>query len=362
MSGAVVQLVANGPHDQYFTSDVNRPPFAPPEAAPQTAQCGIQREKLSNVQGTVSPGETITIKIPRVADAVWTVMAFVKKKQGAAPLNSVSDIFENGAVMIGGREVERWDKRWGDTASVLFDSSAHRAARLSLAKGEPRCVVVLPFFFCDATNPSCALPMLALQNHPVELEFKFAADAAWEDVTFEADFVHFSNRERKRLVQKPLKIPVRLVRVQHLHLVRAHNDPKPIRMKRPLNVNGPIEAIVVRGPDDLESVQMWFNGHAVYEGSPASSLEGGLLELFLRRGVDGTTDVPKGMFSKVFAPRLDPWVYSGSLNASMVDGEIELTYANSTSSMNKDEEVISVYFVSWNVLQCTNGTGGLTWL
>jgi hypothetical protein len=205
MSGALIQLVSKGVQDVYLTSDEGHSFFR------------MKFTRHTNFSQAPKLIKSITDKdnsivIPVLGDVINGIWF---EKVGVNAVDMSSNLFYNSTIdlYIGGQKVDSqhfdyyadiWPNYMADTWSKAQDLT-NRVSRSNPA------FLPLHFFFCDH---KAFLPLVALQNHQVEIRVTFD-DAYYNDsvlnltveqkrINVYGNYVYLDKEERESLVKRTL--------------------------------------------------------------------------------------------------------------------------------------------------------------
>jgi hypothetical protein len=223
-----IDLVAKGIQDAYLTGN--------PEVSFFRQQYKrhtnfAQRSVKIIPQGTLAPGQTVSLKIPNKGDLlgyVWLdlgqgTVCDLDTSNAASYLNPESainscgiwaDSDQNTAIFelyIGGQLIDRQDsvfmvQHW---QKFLLDKSSAAPAASNAGNIYTSTWLPLHFFFCD----SVYLPLVALQYHEVEIRIQFSGASGsalspattatnMANIKFYANYILLDTEERTALVNK----------------------------------------------------------------------------------------------------------------------------------------------------------------
>ncbi len=180
-NAGLLDLVAHGVQDIYLIGNPQMTYFK----AVYKRHTNFVRESIQGAfDGTQDFGNRIVWRIPQSGDLVNTVLLEIDLPEltatGSDTQNTISyipnigqAIIEYVELKIGGQTI---DKQYGDWMYIwneLTKTDEKKRALYEMTKSEPRngpftCYVPLQLWFCR--NIGNALPLVALQYHPVDIE------------------------------------------------------------------------------------------------------------------------------------------------------------------------------------------------
>lgn len=223
MSGALLQISAYGAQDveiinsdaaSYFHAKfVQHAPFA------------IQPVEITLPSMDAVFGQTARVTVPRNGDLLGKLWIEARmQKQGPSYLPA-EELLREVRLVIGGQVIDTHTSNFVRARNEVFMSSDERRAYARLvdfADGEPDGTVKtfylpLSLWFCEYAR---ALPLIAIQQHTVELHFTFAKSVAGVNPAYMpklrlfAEYVFLGDAERAALVSRKHFIPIPQIFVQ----------------------------------------------------------------------------------------------------------------------------------------------------
>ena len=205
MSGALIQLVSKGVQDVYLTSDEGHSFFRTKFTRHTNFSQAPKYIK------TISDSDT-SITIPVLGDVI-NGLWFEADSSGND--NIASNLFYNSTIdlFIGGQKIDSqhfdyYSEIWPNYLADTYNKSQELNNKASLSN---KYFVPLHFFFCDH---KAFLPLVALQNHQVEIRINF--DPATIAVIPESEkkaimygnYIYLDTEERERLVKRSLDLVI----------------------------------------------------------------------------------------------------------------------------------------------------------
>jgi len=426
--GGLLQLVAQGKQDVFLTGN------------PQITWFKMVYRRYTNFSMESSViqfdnqadfGRKITTTIPRKGDllgALWleielpTLYKTNSTTGVKTPLSytnaTAHALIQEISIEIGEQEIDKQTGEWMELYSnyvitqdkiqgwqnmigkVTGGSQGNRPANSVQLYGPLYLYVPLRFWFCK--NPGLALPLIALQYHPIRINITLrplsqmfindtptttpcdvSADAATiTSMNLYGDFVHLDVQERRRFVANSHEYLIEQVQYTTYPI-----DATATTVQVPMEFNHPIRELywVIQRQMSVNAHQ-WFNytNISIGEGGNASNLMNtGLLRIegfdrFDTRKADYFrlvqpyqyhTAIPINdfVYSYSFCFRPEDCQPSGSMNASRIDNmTLQLEMANTTQTATsvyqgppRGAANVRVYALNHNVLRIVDGFGGL---
>jgi hypothetical protein len=325
-------------------------------------------------------------------------------------VNSIGHvIIDNYRIIIGGNTIDRqfgqWLEIWSELTVPLSKNvgyyemvGKHNVYDSTTQPGPLHLIIPLQFWFCRCIGLS--LPLVALQQHKVEIEMSFRKfDDLWisssqtnteikpsdlkiSEASLYVDYIYLDNKEKRWFAKNSHYYLIDQLQIMSTSL----NSNRPNNIIE-LNFNNPIKELiwVVQNSDVLtpgiHSGNEWFNfsdrSHTATTGpgggtAPTDCMIDAVLkfegnERFSRRSAkyfrlvqpyQKHTKTPAN-FIYVYSFALEPesWKPTGACNFSKID--------NVTLNINLisglDSPVLTIYGVNFNILQISNGMGGVVY-
>jgi len=367
MSGAIIDLVAQGVQDVYLTGN--------PEVS------FFQQSYRRHTNFAMSPvrldpngsGTQINIKIPNKGDLlsyIWIDLGTDSVSSDPIAANTTAPAsFE---LWIGGQMIDRQDafymvQLW---QKFLLDSSAKGMATIPssddttiladilVAKWLP-----LHFFFCD----SYGLPLVALQYNEVEIRINYAAATDTSNYKYYANYVVLDTAERAMFVNKDHEILIEQIQrvTVNQNITTAFQD-----VSFDLNLlNHPVKCLLWGSPLSDSSntlttsnVQIYLNGTEMFGSAMPDPLFTQVQPYYhsefaseLLKGDSGAPGTGGKLKMYSFAVKANRHYPTGSCNFSRLDN------AKLTMSFFADEvfNPFYVHAVNFNILRIKKGMAGL---
>lgn len=418
-SSTLLQLVARGRQDVYLTGSPQFTFFK--HVYRRYTPFAIESIPI-DLDGTPDFGRRISAVIPRRADLLSSL--FLEVDLPVIPANTAVDppityhwvndighaLIENISIEIGDKEIDKQTGEWLQIWSLLSTPAEKRVGLDEMIghwnvyppAGDPtalRLSIPLRFWFCNSIGS--ALPLIALQAHPVRIviHLRRFQELWWSTevpappgfpcpaitpvsptrIQLFGDYIFLDKEERQRFAA-----------TEHEYLITQvqYTPPQSI----PLNVSTATismtfnhcckEFIWVLQQDRMRAAREWFNySNALRanggEGSvvPADLMESALLRLdgyerFQRRFAQYFrmtqpyqyhTNIPNEyiyLYSFSFRPEEEQ--PAGSINCSKFD-DIQLNLTLNPAELTEDRTAV-VYTMNYNILRIIGGLGGLAFI
>ena len=364
-------------------------------------------------------GQKFTVFFPRFGDLIGSMFLIVdlpplilENGETVGYTNSIGNaLIEDMRLMIGETEIDRHDGMWefiwnnitlSDNKKKVYEQMVgqYDGNPMFTTLGPYRLHIPLTFWFNK--DPGQYLPLIALQYHQVQIQFKFrsAVDLIYSinlenvnacglklqnpnlrltNVELWGDYVFLDNEERRRFVSKPIDYLIEQVQII---------EPFPIDQNKasvsiPLVINNPVKELFwVFRRNVMKNTREYFNFTSL--GANEAGTLGDLMVKALIQ-LDGQdrfeardgkyfrliqpfkhhTAIPSTfyIYTYSFALRPEEIQPSGTLNASRFeDIRIQVDTATCPDPLTKKlrgDMTFYAYALGYNVLRITQGYGGL---
>ena len=422
--GALLQLVAEGRQDVFLTGN------------PQTTWFKMVYRRYTNfaIESQIIPfdnqpdfGRRISVLIPRKGDLLgplWLEIQLPALKDSVTglPLSytnaTAHALIQEISIEIGEQEIDKqsgeWMEMWsnltisqdklqgwnnmiGKTAGASQGNQGSDAVNLF---GPLYLYLPLRFWFCK--NPGLALPLLALQYHPIRINVTlrplnqmFVVDnpsstqpcdqtaiaASITSMNLYGDYYHLGVEERRRFVSNSHEYLIE--QVQYTPSI-AIDSSQGSTVKVQLEFNQPIrELFWVIQRNAAVNAHQWFNYTNLSIGESTSnavnSYQNLLATAMLQLDGFDRFDIRQADYFRLVQPYqyhtvipFDDFIYSysfalrpedvqpsGSMNASRIDTLTLLLTMNANVTPARGSANVRVYALNHNVLRIVDGFGGL---
>jgi len=408
--GGLLQLVAHGKQDVFLTGNPQMTWFK--MVYRRYTNFAIESQPMY-FDGTPDFGKRITCLVPRRGDLLGQIILEVTlpaltltNGDSVSYVNSIGHaLIQEITLEVGEQEIDRQNGEWMEIWSNYTTPTDKRTAFYNMIGkvdgfspptlfGPLKLYIPLRFWFCK--NPGMALPLLALQYHPVRINLTLrplnqlffsqalttplcttleANPFSITDLMLWGDYVYLDVEERRRFVSSTHEYLIE--QVQYSSLIPI--SPGATTGILPLEFNHPIrELFWYIQRDDMTRYHEFFNYSSLgtFEiGKRTDILSNAVLQLdgFDRFQVRDAgyfrlvqpwqyhTVVPEESFlySYSFALRPEDIQPSGSMNASRMDSiklqiTLNATLVNTIGTLHT-----RVYAINHNVFRIADGFGGV---
>lgn len=412
--GAALQLIARGRQDIYLVGNPQITFFK--QVYRRYTNFSMESQPIY-FDGTANFGRRISAIIPRKGDLLHRMMLEI-----SLPMVVVGDpdtswvngighaLIEEVTIEIGEKEIDKQTGEWLHVWSSLTTSNSKQTAYYNMVgrqtaytqdaqPGPIKLFIPLRFWFCN--NIGMALPLIALQTHPVRLTVKFRDlqqlfyrntlqsnctqtidQVNITDVTLYGDYIYLDIEERRKFASVKHEYLIEQVQFSPLNSIPANASVANI----PLNFNHPVKELIwLVQQTRMSETNEIFNYSSLQlneAGRPYDLILDAVIKFdgfdrFKKRDISyfrlvqpyqyHTTVPDDFIYLYSFSINPEDSQPSGSFNASRLDSLV-LTFTmnntlnNTNSSMfiapivQRDSTCV-VYAVNYNVLRIVAGMG-----
>lgn len=393
MPGAIYQLKAKGPQDQFLTSKpqvnfINK-------IYKQYTNFSIEPIRL-DFNDDVDFGRSSKITIKHKGDLLSKIylkfsLPKLNKTSGeyAGWTNSIGhSIIKYVDIQIGGHTIDRhygiFMEIWNELTCInnnydqLIGKYHHVSLLTQNALKDSTYYIPLQFWFCKTLGTS--FPLISLHSHEISIIFKFRPFEeciVYDGVTppsrvslyapeLIADYVFLDDPERKIISNKEHKILIEQIQTLDGHELGSEGT-----VNASLNFNHPCKELLwVLIEKESEANNDWFNfslrnpivfskidslmskAKLILDGQDRSIMHNYKLYSLVNSSRYHTNTVDKHIFCMPFCDKPENWQPTGTLNFSAIDDailQINLS-GNSSGSIN-----LYVFAINYNLLYIKNG-------
>src|SRR6056300_576652 len=355
MSGALVNLVAKGAQDAFLTGKPEVSFFQSMyKRHTNFAQFPVELFPI----GTAGTNSTISLPITRKGDLltyIWADMTDGTANTAFGCQTSTPALFR---LYVGGQLIEEHDAYYANLLYTKFlaNTGAKGFAAHNAANPEDNTWLPLHFSCCDEAG--CALPLVALQYHDVEVRVQFGSIGDGGTTKYYANYIQLDTDERAAMANAPREMLI--TQVQRID--KETNSTFDLSY-----FNHPVKAMLwggtlagnagdfgigntklsLNGVDTFDPMPPIYFSHvqAYHHSSHGNSLQQGT----------GLSTEAGGLYMYSFALKADKYQPNGTCNFSRLDnGKLDLGTTSGTAS-----QLSRLYGVNYNIFRVQNGMGGL---
>ena len=340
MSAGVVQLIAIGAQDMYITGNPEISFFSSTFKRHANFSQSIEKQII---HGAVKNNSMSSIQFERSGDLLGYAYFTIDDTTQALDTSNWGSIIDKVELLIGGSVVDTQDSTF--TEKIAIDTFAQNVSRS--AQGTHPGVSArsyfypLRFFFCE--GPQCALPLVALNYHNVELRIYWATTASNYNVECFANYYYLDNEERGNIAS----------RKHDLLITQVQKNIPSNSIVQELTFNHPVKY--------LASSDTTTDGALT---SPTNKIKlniNGLDVSNYRWGKPHFIDV-MSYYHTNFVASPDFFLYPFCLSTSSLQptGTLNFSRLSSAKIMSEDLPINDpIYAVNYNILRIENGMAGL---
>ena len=340
MSSGIVQLVAIGAQDEYIMGNPEISFFNSTFKRHSNFSQSIEKQ---TIRGDVKNNSMSSVQIEKSGDLLGYIYMTIDDTTQALDTSRWDLIIDKVELLIGGCVIDAQDSIF--TEKIAIDTFAQNVSRSAIGPhsglSNKSYFYPLRFFFCE--GPQCALPLVALNYHNVELRIYWGTQASNYNVDMYANYYYLDNEERGNIAMR--KHDILITQVQK-------------------NI-----------PSNEKTQDLTFNHPVKYIASSDTSIDGALTSpqnkvKITINGVDlgdyrwgrpHFIDVPN-YYHTNFVTSPDFFLYCFCLMTSSLQptGTINFSRIESAKIVSENENITEpIYAVNYNILRVENGMAGL---
>jgi len=340
MSAGVVQLIAIGAQDEYIVGDPEISFFSSTFKRHANFSQSIEKQ---TIHGGVKNNSMSSVQFERTGDMLSYVYFTLDDTNQALDIQRWDTIIDKVELYIGGSLVDSQDSIF--TEKIAIDTFAQNVSKS--ANGTHPGVSArsyfypLRFFFCE--GPQCALPLVALNYHNVEIRIHWATAASNYNVECFANYYYIDNEERGNIASR--KHDLLITQVQK-------NIPSGTTIQD-LTFNHPVKYIA---SSDTE-----IDGALTSPTNKVKLNINGIDVSNFRWGKPHYIDV-MNYYHTNFVTSPDFFLYCFCLSTSSLQptGSLNFSRLSSAKIMSETMSITHpIYAVNYNILRIENGMAGL---
>ena len=199
MSSGIVQLVAIGAQDEYIMGNPEISFFNSTFKRHSNFSQSVEKQ---TIRGDVKNNSMSSVQIERSGDMLGYIYMTIDDTNEAKFTSRWDLLIDKIELLIGGSVIDSQDSIF--TEKIAIDTFAQNVSRS--ANGSHSGVHAnsffypLRFFMCE--GPQCALPLVALNYHNVELRIHWGSQAANYNFEMYANYYYLDNEERGNIATR----------------------------------------------------------------------------------------------------------------------------------------------------------------
>jgi hypothetical protein len=193
MSSGIVQLVAIGAQDEYIMGNPEISFFSSTFKRHSNFSQSVEKQ---TIRGDVKNNSMSSVQIERSGDMLGYIYLTIDDTTQALDTSRWDLLIDKVELLIGGSVIDTQDSIF--TEKIAIDTYAQNISRSAIGTHPGvharSYFYPLRFFFCE--GPQCALPLVALNYHNVELRIHWGSQAANYNFEMYANYYYLDNEER----------------------------------------------------------------------------------------------------------------------------------------------------------------------
>lgn len=199
MSAGIVQLIAIGAQDEYIVGNPEISFFSSTFKRHANFSQSIEKQ---TIHGAVKNRAMSSVQFEKTGDLLGYVYFTIDDTTQALDTQNWTDIIDNVELFIGGSLIDTQDSVF--TEKIAIDTFAQNVSKSSIGThpgvSARSYFYPLRFFFCE--GPQCALPLVALNYHNVEIRIHWGNEAANYNIECFANYYYLDNEERGNIASR----------------------------------------------------------------------------------------------------------------------------------------------------------------
>tara|TARA_B100000497_G_scaffold44433_1_gene51550 strand:- start:23 stop:1060 length:1038 start_codon:yes stop_codon:yes gene_type:complete len=200
MSSGIVQLVAIGAQDEFIMGNPEISFFNSTFKRHSNFSQSVEKQ---TIRGDVKNNSMSSVQIEKSGDMLGYIYMTLDDTKESLDTNDWTKVIDKIELLIGGSVVDTQDSTFCEKIAIdTFASNLSRSAIGARAGIHSRSFFYpLRFFFCE--GPQCALPLVALNYHNVELRIYWGTEASnFPNVEMHANYYYLDNEERGNMATR----------------------------------------------------------------------------------------------------------------------------------------------------------------
>jgi len=199
MSAGVVQLIAIGAQDKYIMGDPEISFFNSTFKRHANFSQSVEKQ---TIHGEVKNNSMSSIQFEKTGDLLGYVYLTVDDTTQSQTIEEWSTLVDKVELLIGGSVIDTQDSTF--TEKIAIDTFATCVSKSAIGThpgiSASSYFYPLRFFFCEGAK--CALPLVALNYHNVELRIYWGPNASAYNIELFANYYYLDNEERGNIASR----------------------------------------------------------------------------------------------------------------------------------------------------------------
>jgi hypothetical protein len=340
MSAGVVQLIAIGAQDKYIVGNPEISFFSSTFKRHANFSQSIEKQ---TIHGVVKNNSMSSVQFERSGDLLGYAYFTMDDTIQALDIQRWDTIIDKVELLIGGSVIDCQDSIF--TEKIAIDTFAQNVSKSSNGThpgvSARSYFYPLRFFFCE--GPQCALPLVALNYHNVEIRIHWGPAASSYNVELFANYYYLDNEERGQFA----------TRKHDLLITQVQKNIASHQLIQELTFNHPVKY--------LASSDTTTDGALTSPQNKVKLNINGIDVSNYRWGKPHFIDV-MNYYHTNFVTSPDFFLYCFCLSTSSLQptGTLNFSRLNSVKIMSETMPINHpIYAVNYNILRVENGMAGL---
>jgi len=199
MSAGVVQLIAVGAQDEHIMGSPEISFFSSTFKRHSNFSQSLEKQLI---QGVVKNKAMSSVRFEKTGDLLGYVYLVMDDNTKAIDSQDWTEIIDKVELYIGGHLIDSQDSVF--TEKIAIDTFSQNVSKSSNGPhpgvSSKSYFYPLRFFFCE--GPQCALPLVALHYHNVEIRIHWGSNVPDYNYEIYANYYYLDNEERGNIVSK----------------------------------------------------------------------------------------------------------------------------------------------------------------
>ena len=199
MSSGIVQLVAIGAQDEFIMGNPEISFFNSTFKRHSNFSQSVEKQ---TIRGDVKNNSMSSVQIEKSGDMLGYIYMTIDDTNQAQDTSRWDLLIDKIELLIGGSVIDTQDSIF--TEKIAIDTFAQNVSRSALGThpgvSARSYFYPLRFFFCE--GPQCALPLVGLNYHNVELRIHWGEQAANYNFEMYANYYYLDNEERGNMATR----------------------------------------------------------------------------------------------------------------------------------------------------------------
>ncbi len=342
MSSGVVQLIAIGAQDEHIMGEPEISFFSSTFKRHSNFSQSVEKQ---TIQGAVKNNAMSSIKFERSGDLLGYTYLAIDNNVKALDVNRWDNLIDKVELLIGGQVIDTQDSAF--TEKIAIDTFATNMSKSAMGThpGISSRSYFYPFrfFFCEGAQ--CALPIVSLRYHDVELRIYWGSQASNYNFECYSNYYYLDNEERGNLVS----------RNHNLLITQVQKSIPSNELIQELTFNHPVKYLAC--------------SDTTTEGALTSATNKVKIEINgldlcnFKFGKPHFMEIPN-YYHTTFVTSPDFFLYCFCISTSSLQptGTLNFSRLDSAKVISQTTKINDpIYAVNYNILRIENGMAGLTY-